>query len=151
MTHFNHPAELTATSAEAVTRLVDGGVPVWNQSVLLRDINDDAETIRALNRGLVRLRAVPYYLHQCDLAEGIEHFRTPLKRGLDIIEALRGHSSGLMVPQLCVDVPGGLGKVTLQPEWLIERSERRVVFRTYTGELGEYLEPPTDGVDTPQA
>ena len=141
MTHFNHPRELTAPAARAVGRLVDAGVPVYNQSVLLRGVNDDLETIRRLNRDLVYLRAVPYYLHQCDLAEGIEHFRTPLAAGLDIIDGLRGHSTGLMVPQLCVDVPGGLGKVTIQPEWVVERTSARIVFRTFTGEHGEYPEP----------
>lgn len=150
MTHFNHPRELSSSAAKAITCLVDGGVPVFNQSVLLRDINDDVETIRRLNRDLVFLRAVPYYLHQCDVAEGIEHFRTPLAKGLDIIDGLRGHSSGLMVPQLCVDVPGGLGKVTLHPEWVVERTSARVVFRTYTGQVGEYPEPSVGGVDTSQ-
>jgi len=142
MTHFNHPRELSDRAAEAVGRLVDAGVPVYNQSVLLRGVNDDVDTIRQLNRDLVYLRAVPYYLHQCDVAEGIEHFRTPLATGLDIIDALRGHTSGLAVPQLCVDVPGGLGKVTVQPDWVVERTPERIVFRTYTGERGEYPEPP---------
>jgi lysine 2,3-aminomutase len=133
-----------------VARLVDGGIPVYNQSVLLRGVNDHLETIRRLNRDLVYLRTVPYYLHQCDLAEGIEHFRTPLAAGLDIIDGLRGHSTGLMVPQLCVDVPGGLGKVTVQPEWIVERTPARIVFRTYTGERGEYPEPGFGSVDSPQ-
>ncbi len=114
---------------------------VYNQSVLLRGINDDVEIIRELNRRLVRSRVTPYYLHQCDLAEGIEHFRTPLSTGLGIIDGLRGHSSGLMVPQLCVDVPGGLGKVTLVPEWVVSQKGRSTTFRTYTGETAEYLDP----------
>ncbi|MEM7676192.1 MAG: lysine 2,3-aminomutase, partial [Myxococcota bacterium] len=86
-------------------------------------------------------RVTPYYIHQCDLAEGIEHFRTPLARGLSIIEGLRGHVSGLAVPQLCVDVPGGLGKVTLVPEWIVGREGRTTSFRTYTGQVGEYIDP----------
>lgn len=141
MTHFNHPTEHTNLAAEACARLVDAGVVVYNQSVLLRGINDDVEIIRELNRRLVRSRVTPYYLHQCDLAEGIEHFRTPLSTGLSIIDGLRGHSSGLMVPQLCVDVPGGLGKVTLVPEWVVAQTGRSTTFRTYTGEMAEYLDP----------
>jgi len=141
MTHFNHPAEHTSVAAQACARLVDAGVVVYNQSVLLRGINDDVEIIRELNRRLVRSRVTPYYLHQCDLAEGIEHFRTPLSTGLGIIDGLRGHSSGLMVPQLCVDVPGGLGKVTLVPEWVVSQKGRSTTFRTYTGETAEYLDP----------
>jgi len=151
MTHFNHPRELTASAAKAIERFVDSGLPVYNQSVLLRGVNDDVDTIHALNRDLVYLRAVPHYLHQCDVAEGIEHFRTPLATGLAIIDGLRGHSSGLMVPQLCVDVPGGLGKVTMVPEWVVERTPSRVVFRTYDGSRGEYPEPSIGGVDTSQA
>jgi len=150
MTHFNHPRELTDAATRAIGRLVDGGLPVYNQTVLLRGINDDAETIRALNRALVFARATPYYLHQCDVAEGIEHFRTPLATGLEIIDRLRGHSSGLMVPQLCVDVPGGIGKVTVLPEWIVERTPTRVVFRTFTGEHGDYPEPSISNVDSPQ-
>lgn len=141
MTHFNHPREHTAQAEAAAARLVRAGVVVYNQSVLLRGINDDVEIVRDLNRRLVAMRITPYYLHQCDLAEGIEHFRTPLSTGLRIIDGLRGHASGLMVPQLCVDVPGGLGKVTLVPEWIVSRSGRITTFRTYTGDTGEYVDP----------
>jgi lysine 2,3-aminomutase len=141
MTHFNHPLECTELAAEACARLVDAGVVVYNQSVLLRGINDDVATIADLNRRLVYMRVTPYYLHQCDLAEGIEHFRTPLQVGVDIIDGLRGHNSGLMVPQLCVDVPGGLGKVTVVPEWITKREGRATTFRTYTGASAEYLDP----------
>jgi len=149
MTHFNHPLECTEAAEAAIARMVDAGLVVYNQSVLLAGVNDEAETIRALNRRLVRMRVTPYYLHQCDLAEGIEHFRTPLKTGLEIIDALRGHSSGLMVPQLCVDAPGGLGKVTLVPDWIVERSPSRVVLRTYTGEEAVYVEPSVDTTERP--
>ena len=141
MTHFNHPRECTALAASAVGRLVDAGVVVYNQSVLLRGINDDIDTIRRLNRTLVHMRVTPYYLHQCDLAQGIEHFRTPLATGLEIIDGLRGHMSGLTVPQLCVDVPGGLGKVTLVPEWVVRRDGRTTTFRTYSGETADYVDP----------
>ena len=141
MTHFNHPRECTTEAREAIGRLVDAGIVVYNQSVLLRNINDDVAIIGELNRTLVHMRATPYYLHQCDLAEGIEHFRTPLAKGIEIIEGLRGHMSGLAVPQLCVDVPGGLGKVTLVPEWVVQRTDTSTTFRTYTGETAEYFDP----------
>lgn len=141
LTHFNHARECTEWARDACARFVDGGVPVHNQSVLLRGVNDDVEAIRELNRLLVFFRVTPYYLHQCDMAEGIEHFRTPLAVGLAIIDGLRGHTSGLAVPHLCVDVPGGLGKVTLQPDWVLRREGRSTVFRTYTGESAAYLDP----------
>ena len=141
MTHFNHPTECSQLAKDACARLADAGVLIYNQSVLLRGINDSAECMRALNRQLVSMRVTPYYLHQCDLAEGIEHFRTPLAKGIEIIDSLRGHCSGLMVPHLCVDVPGGAGKVTLVPEWIVGRSGRTTTFRTYTGETGTYLDP----------
>ncbi|MGF1508870.1 MAG: KamA family radical SAM protein [Myxococcota bacterium] len=153
MTHFNHPRECTTAAEEAVARMVDSGLVVYNQSVLLAGINDRVSIFRELNRRLVRMRITPYYLHQCDMAEGIEHFRTPLSKGLEIIEGLRGHQSGLAVPQFCVDVPGGLGKITLVPEWTVERGPDRTRFRTYTGEIADYADPrpmaPNDDVDSP--
>jgi lysine 2,3-aminomutase len=142
MTHFNHPLECTQAAANAAARLVNAGIPVYNQSVLLRDLNDRVEIIEELNRRLLSMRITPHYLHQCDMAQGIEHFRTPLQRGIDIIDGLRGRVSGLMVPQMCVDVPGGLGKVTVQPNWLVKKIGQRVHFRTYQGTIGEYLDPP---------
>ena len=144
MSHFNHSRECTPSAAAAIETLLKAGVPVWNQSVLLRGINDQLEAIEELNRLIVFMRMVPYYLHQCDLAEGIEHFRTPLKTGIDIIDGLRGHVSGLMIPKLCVDVPGGLGKVTIQPDWVVKKQGRKTLFRTYEGEVGEYLDPMTE-------
>jgi lysine 2,3-aminomutase len=143
MTHFNHPREVTASAAAACARLVEAGVPVHNQSVLLRGVNDSAAIIAELNRLLVFLRVTPYYLHQCDMAQGIEHFRTPLSVGLSIIDSLRGHVSGLLIPQLCVDVPGGLGKVTVQPDWIVKREGRSTTFRTYTGDTAVYVDPET--------
>lgn len=145
MTHFNHPRECTEAANAACSRLVENGIVVYNQSVLLRDINDSAEIIGELNRRLVAMRVTPYYLHQCDMSEGIEHFRTPLETGIEIIDRLRGHMSGLSVPQLCVDVPGGLGKVTVQPQWMLSRQGRRIQFRTYNGQIGEYIEPEEPG------
>lgn len=141
LTHFNHPRECTPSAKTAIDRLVQAGLPVWNQSVLLKGVNDRLDVVQELNRLLVWMRVVPYYLHQCDLAQGIEHFRTPLQTGLQIIEGLRGHSSGLMVPKLCVDVPGGLGKVTIQPDWIVRQSGRVTEFRTYSGGVGAYVDP----------
>jgi len=141
MTHFNHPRECTELAYQAIDRLVSRGIVVHNQTVLLRGINDRVEIIAELNRHLVAMRASPYYLHQCDLAEGIEHFRTPLSTGVEIIDGLRGHMSGLAVPQLCIDVPGGLGKVTLVPEWIVKRDGKTTTFRTYSGRTGEYVDP----------
>lgn len=141
MTHFNHVNELTPEAEAACARLVDAGLVVYNQSVLLRGVNDDVDAIRTLNRRLVANRVTPYYLHQCDMAEGIEHFRTPLAVGLDIIDQLRGHMSGLAVPHFAVDVPGGLGKVTVLPDWIVSRDGRATTFRTFTGETAQYLDP----------
>ncbi|MBX2812976.1 MAG: KamA family radical SAM protein [Myxococcales bacterium] len=137
MTHFNHEKECTEAAARSIKLLLDAGIQVMNQSVLLQGINDSVEAIENLNRKLVFMRAIPYYLHQCDLAEGISHFRTPLQTGIDIIDGLRGRVSGLMIPKLCVDVPGGLGKVTVQPDWMTERSNGIAKFRTFRGS-GQY-------------
>ena len=119
VTHFNHPKECTGEARAACERLVDRGVPVENQTVLLRRVNSSARTIADLNQRLLAWRVRPYYLHQGDLAEGTAHLRTPLSTGMDILERLRGHTSGLAVPHLAVDLPGGAGKVTLQPGWLL--------------------------------
>jgi lysine 2,3-aminomutase len=119
VTHFNHPKECTGEARAACERLVDRGVPVENQTVLLRRVNSQARTIADLNHRLLSWRVRPYYLHQGDLAEGTGHLRTPLAAGLEILEKLRGHTSGLAVPHLAVDLPGGAGKVTLQPGWLL--------------------------------
>ena len=119
VTHFNHPKECTAEAREACELLVDAGVPVENQTVLLRRLNSTARTIADLNHRLLAWRVRPYYLHQGDLAEGTAHLRTPLRAGVEILERLRGWTSGLAVPHLAVDLPGGGGKVTLQPEYLL--------------------------------
>lgn len=145
MTHFNHALECSFAAEEACARLVDSGIPVYNQSVLLQGVNAELSCIAQLNRALVRMRVTPYYLHQCDRAEGVEHFQTPLQIGIDIIDGLRGHTSGLMVPHLCVDVPGGLGKVTVQPNWIVDQNPGETRFRTYRGTVGRYPEPPPPG------
>jgi lysine 2,3-aminomutase len=160
VTHFNHPKECTPEAQEACERLVDAGVPVENQTVLLRRVNSSARTIADLNHRLLSWRVRPYYLHQGDLAEGTAHLRTPLRCGVEIVDRLRGHTSGLAVPHLAVDLPGGGGKVTVQPEYLLGPGEldrpptagaESVApaggvaghwFRNYRGERYFYPEPP---------
>jgi lysine 2,3-aminomutase len=141
VTHFNHPKEITPEAREACERLVDHGVPVENQAVLMRRLNSDARIIKELSHALLRMRVRPYYLHQMDVAQGLEHLRTPISRGVEILEQLRGHTSGLAVPHLAVDLPGGGGKVTLQPEYVVERGAEGTVFRNYKGERYVYPEP----------
>jgi lysine 2,3-aminomutase len=141
VTHFNHPKELTADARRACELLVDHGVPVENQSVLMRRINSEARIIKELNHGCLRMRVRPYYLHQMDVAEGCEHLRTPTLKGIEILEELRGWTTGLAVPHLAVDLPGGGGKVTMQPEYVLERKEGATVFRNYKGKTYEYPEP----------
>jgi lysine 2,3-aminomutase len=133
VTHFNHPKECTDEARAACERLVDRGVPVENQTVLLRGVNSTARTIADLNQRLLAWRVRPYYLHQGDLAEGTGHLRTPLRTGLEILERLRGHTSGLAVPHLAVDLPGGAGKVTLQPGWLVGPGDPAVPPAASTG------------------
>jgi lysine 2,3-aminomutase len=141
VTHFNHPKEITPAAREACERLVDHGVPVENQAVLMRRLNSDPRIIKELNHACLKMRVRPYYLHQLDLAEGLEHLRTPLQKGLDILEALRGHTTGLAVPHLAVDLPGGGGKVTIQPEYMLEKGATHTQFRNYKGERYLYPEP----------
>src|SRR5581483_908906 len=135
MTHFNHPKELTPQSLRALKRLVDGGFPVMNQTVLLRGVNDDAKTLETLFRGLVRARVRPYYLLQMDPVIGTSHLRTPLARGIAIMEQLQGRLTGIALPKLICDTPHGKGKVPLQPEWVVERRPGRTTLRTFRGEL----------------
>ncbi|ATB40684.1 lysine 2,3-aminomutase [Cystobacter fuscus] len=141
VTHFNHPKEVTPEAREACERLVDHGVPVENQAVLMRRLNSDARIIQELSHALLRIRVRPYYLHQMDVAQGCEHLRTPLAKGVEILQQLRGHTSGLAVPHLAVDLPGGGGKVTLQPDYVVERGAHETVFRNYKGERYVYPEP----------
>jgi len=138
--HFNHPAELAAPALEALGRLADAGVVLGSQTVLLRGVNDDPGTMRKLMEGLLAARVRPYYLLQMDLVRGGEHFRTPLATGVGIIDALRGHTSGLAVPHFIVDLPGGGGKVELVPQYLLRREGKRVIFRNHRGEECVYPE-----------
>lgn len=144
-TQFNHPREVTEDAARACDRLLRAGVPVNNQTVLLRGVNDHPEIIRRLNTELLRAKVRPYYLFQCDQVRGLEHFRTRLSKGIEIMEALRGHTSGLAVPSFVVDVPGGGGKIPLMPNYLISMGQERTVLRNYEGILVSYEEPSHDG------
>lgn len=141
MTHYNHPKELTPEAARACRVLVDHGFPVMNQTVLLRGINDEAATLEALFRGLVRWRVRPYYLLQMDPVKGAGHLRTSVQRGVDLMEQLQGRLSGIALPKLIVDTPGGMGKVPVGPEYVVERSPGRTVLRTHRGVQVEYLDP----------
>ena len=141
ITHFNHPHELTKESKEACERLVRSGIPVNNQSVLLRGINDHPDIIEDLCRGLVKMRVRPYYLHQTDLVQGIEHLRTPISKGIEIMEALRGRLGGLAIPQYVVDLPLGGGKVPILPQYIISQSPDYTVMRNFEGRIVSYPEP----------
>jgi lysine 2,3-aminomutase len=143
MTHFNHPKELSEASRAALGRLADAGFPVMNQCVLLRGVNDDAETLKTLFRGLVRERVRPYYLLQMDPVRGTSHLRTPLGRGVELMEQLQGRLSGIALPKLIVDTPGGFGKVPHGPQYVLSRDPERGVtrFRTPRGVEVDYVDP----------
>lgn len=144
MTHFNHPKELTETSLRACARLVDAGIPVMNQTVLLRSVNDEADVLERLFRGLVRTRVKPYYLLQADPVRGTAHLRTSIDRGLTLIADLQGRLSGLAVPKYVVDTPGGHGKVPLLPDSIVARNGGTTTLRTFRGTLVDYVDPPSD-------
>jgi lysine 2,3-aminomutase len=141
MTHFNHPRELAPASLKALTRLADAGFPVMNQSVLLRGVNDDPETLATLFRGLIRARAKPYYLLQMDPVRGTGHLRTPIARGIEIMEALQGRLTGIALPKLIVDTPGGLGKVPVGPDYVVARGDGVTRLRTHRGVEVDYFDP----------
>jgi lysine 2,3-aminomutase len=140
-THFNHPREMTATASRALDRLADAGIPLGNQSVLLAGVNDCPRVMKSLVHKLVRNRVRPYYLYQCDLSEGLSHFRTPVGKGIEIIESLVGHTSGFAVPTYVIDAPGGGGKIPVMPNYLISWSTNKVVLRNYEGVITTYKEP----------
>ncbi len=140
-THFNHPKEITPESKRAVEMLVDHGIPVGNQSVLLKGINDCPTIMKKLVHELVKIRCRPYYFYQCDLSKGLEHFRTSVEKGIEIAEALRGHTSGFAVPTFILDGPGGGGKIPISPQYLISMSDKRVVLRNYEGGTFSYPQP----------
>src|SRR5579862_6518646 len=138
--HSNHPRELTTEVREALGRLADAGIPLGNQSVLLRNVNDDVTTMRALTQKLLMCRVKPYYLYQCDLIAGSAHLRASVRKGLEIMEGLRGHTTGYAVPQYVIDAPGGGGKVPVNPEYVLSRNAGRVIIRNFEGRIFEYPE-----------
>ncbi len=144
-THFNHPVELTPEALEACRMMADAGIPLGNQTVLLRGVNDSPQTLETLFRGLLRNRVRPYYLFQCDLVRGVEHFRTPLSRGIEIMEYLRGRVSGMAIPTFVVDAPNGGGKIPLLPNYLVSMSPTHTVLRNFEGMFVSYPEPASEG------
>ncbi len=140
-THFNHPKEITEESAAACARLADAGIPLGNQSVLLAGVNDCPQVLKKLSHELLKIRVRPYYLYQCDLSMGIQHFRTSVSAGIEAIENLRGHTSGMGVPTFIVDAPGGGGKIPVMPQYLISQSPHRLVLRNFEGGVYTYTEP----------
>lgn len=139
--HFSHHREITAATARACGMLADAGIPLGSQTVVLKGVNDNASTMKKLFQELLKIRVRPYYLYQCDLAVGTEHFRTPISTGINIMEKLRGHISGYAVPTFVVDAPGGGGKIPLSPSYFISLVEGRAVLRNYKGRIFEYPEP----------
>ena len=140
-THFNHPNEFTPEAEQALARLANAGIPLGNQTVLLRGVNDCVHVMKKLMHELVRNRVRPYYIYQCDLSMGLEHFRTPVSKGIEIIENLRGHTSGYAVPTFVVDAPGGGGKTPVMPNYVISQSPNKVILRNFEGVITTYTEP----------
>ena len=140
-THFNHPREVTASSKQALKKLADGGIPLGNQTVLLAGVNDCQRIIKKLVHKLVQNRVRPYYLYQCDLSEGLSHFRTPIGKGIEIMENLIGHTSGFAVPTYVIDAPHGGGKIPIMPNYILSWSTNRVILRNYEGIITTYKEP----------
>ncbi|MCI0498159.1 MAG: KamA family radical SAM protein [Planctomycetales bacterium] len=143
-THFNHPQELTEEARAACAKLADAGIPLGNQTVLLRGVNDDPQVIERLCRGLIRTRVRPYYIYQCDLVRGVEHFRTSVRKGIEIMEYLRGRVSGIAIPTFVVDAPHGGGKIPVLPTYVVSMSPTHTVLRNYEGLLVSYPEPGVD-------
>jgi lysine 2,3-aminomutase len=140
-THFNHSNEITEEAKIACERLANAGVPLGNQTVLLRGVNDCVHVMKKLVNDLVKIRIRPYYIYQCDLSNGIEHFRTPVSKGIEIIEGLRGHTSGLCIPTFVVDAPGGGGKTPVMPNYVISQNQEKVILRNFEGVITTYTEP----------
>jgi lysine 2,3-aminomutase len=147
-THFNHPDEITPTSAKACARLADAGIPLGNQTVLMRGINDDPEVMKRLMQKLLSIRVRPYYIYQADLVQGTEHFRTTVEEGLEVIRALRGYTSGMAVPAYVIDAPGGGGKIPLLPNYLQALGDN-VTLKNYQGDSYFYrnAQPAVEQLD----
>lgn len=139
--HFNHPNEITPEAAEACAKLANAGIPLGNQSVLLAGVNDCVHVMKKLVNDLVAIRVRPYYIYACDLSLGLSHFRTPVSKGIEIIEALRGHTSGFCVPTFVVDAPGGGGKIPVMPNYVLSQTPNKVVLRNFEGVITTYTEP----------
>ena len=140
-THFNHPYEITPESIEACEKLANVGIPLGNQSVLLRGVNDCVNIMLQLVHGLVKMRVRPYYIYQCDLSVGLGHFRTSVSKGIEIMEGLRGHTSGFCIPTYVIDAPGGGGKIPIMPDYMISQAPGKVVIRNFEGVITTYTEP----------
>ena len=149
-THFNHPKEITPEASRALSMLADAGIPLGCQTVLLRGVNDCPAIMKRLMHKLVMNRVRPYYIYQCDLSEGIEHFRTRVSKGIEIMEHLRGHTSGYAVPTFVVDAPGGGGKIPVGPNYLISASDKKLVLRNYEGGIFSYPEPDVHASRCPE-
>lgn len=153
--HSNHPRELTVEARDALGRLADAGIPLGNQSVLLKDVNDDITVMKAHVQKLLMCRVRPYYIYQCDLIAGSAHLRASVRKGLEIMEQLRGHTTGYAVPQFVIDAPGGGGKVPINPDYVVSRNDERVIIRNFEGKTFEYPEavdgtPLIDGASLPR-
>jgi lysine 2,3-aminomutase len=140
-TQFNHPRELTTSSIESINKLADAGIPLGNQSVLLAGVNDCPRIMKRLVQKLVENRIRPYYLYQCDLSEGLSHFRTPIGKGIEIMEHLIGHTSGFAIPRYVIDAPGGGGKIPIMPNYIVSWGTNKVILRNYEGVITSYKEP----------
>jgi lysine 2,3-aminomutase len=149
--HVNHPRELTVEVRDALGRLADAGIPLGNQSVLLAGVNDDAAIMRELVQKLLLCRVRPYYLYQCDLIRGSSHLRTSVAKGIEIIESLRGHTSGYAIPQFVIDAPGGGGKVPVNPSYVVYHDQEKIVLRNFEGRIFEYPELPAQSVSNHHA
>ena len=143
--HFSHPKEITKETRRACAMLAEVGIPLGSQTVLLKGINDKPYVMKKLVQELLKIRVRPYYIYQCDLAMGTEHFRTPIAVGINIIEKLRGHTTGYAVPSFVIDAPGGGGKIPVGPTYMISQDKGKMVLRNYQGKVFEYLEPRNNG------
>ena len=137
-THFNHPWEVTPESTEACEMLANAGVPVGNQMVIMKDINDDPAVVKELMQKLLKIRVRPYYMYMADETKGANHFRTSIETGMKIVEALRGHTSGLAIPHFVIDAPGGGGKIPLLPNYVLHMDEEKIILRNYKNEVYSY-------------
>jgi lysine 2,3-aminomutase len=149
-THFNHPWEITSEAKKACELLADAGIPLGNQSVLMKGVNDDADVMLELMRKLLTIRVRPYYLYQADSTKGANHFRTPVSKGLEIMDKLRGHTSGLAIPYYVIDAPGGGGKIPLLPQYVVGRAGNQIILRNYKYDIFTYPDVEEEPEVTPQ-